>query len=117
VGYDGSRDWIPCERCSDTPVDPESIRIKLPGNPPREQFSTSDVEEIERCHRLPYADYWAAYVANEAALAKARIEQQVKAEAERAEAERLEAERAALRIVTRPRPRPKSFWQKLWGGK
>lgn len=92
VPYDGCRDWTPCERYPDTPVDPESIRIKQPGNPPREQFSPADVEEIERCHRLPFADYWAVAAANAAAVAKAQ-------------AEREAAERERAIVVTPPPPK------------
>ena len=109
VAYDGSRDWTPDARYPDSPVDPDSIRIKLPGNPPREQFSTADVEQTEICHRLPFADYWAAWHANEAAVAKARAEQQLRAEREA-------AEREALRVIVTPRKPPqRSFLSRLFG--
>jgi hypothetical protein len=111
VPDDGCRDWLPCHRYPDTPVDPTSVRIKLPGGPPLEQYSPAAVEAIERAHRQPFADHWAAFHANEAALAKARAEQQLKAEREA-------AERAALVVATpRPRPKPPTIWQKLWGGR
>src|SRR4051812_34942922 len=41
---DGCRDWLPCTSYPDAPVDPTSIRAKLYGDPPREQFSTVEVE-------------------------------------------------------------------------
>lgn len=109
IACDGCRDWSPDARYPDAPVDPESIRVKLPGNPPREQFSTADTEEIERCHRLEHSNAWAAFHANEAAVIKARAEQQVRAEA-------AEREREALRVIVTPRmPRP-SFLSRLFGG-
>jgi hypothetical protein len=113
-GYedDGCYEWRPCPMYPDTPISPEGIRAKLYGQPPREQHSSPDVAAIERAHRQPFMDHWAAYAANEAALAKARAEQQAKAEAEAAA--RAEQERLAIRAARLP-PKPKTFWQKLTG--
>lgn len=122
VQNDGCRGWAPDGRPS-TAIDPDSIRIKHHGEPPKEFFCSPEIEQNEAYFRQPGVLHWEEFHRKEKELAEARevkAAAEAKAKEERAAADRIATARALAdaRELLEFRRKSKTFaWRLLsWLG-